>query len=193
MEHDALTLAKPQPKRYSTLAVLFVVFLVCAVGGFVVVAQLNNQHDRPKVPGEATMEPENVGSLLPLEPIEPETPEKIEVSFDSSPRGAAVYRQGAAEPLGTTPFSASFVPASEPEVFEFKLKDHKPMQHKAALQENTTIAVTMAKAAKPPKKKKKRRKKRKRKKKKKKVEPEVKKPPGEEDASGTIDPFKEDE
>jgi hypothetical protein len=79
-------------------------------------------------------------------------------------------------------------------MFEFKLKDHKTMQHQAALQENTTIAVTMAKVSKPPrvakKKKKKRRKKRK---KKKKEEPEVKKPPGEEDASGTIDPFKEDE
>jgi serine/threonine-protein kinase len=187
MEHDALTLAKPQPKRYSTLAVLFVVFLVCAVGGFIVVGQLGDKRTQP--PAEPTMEPENVGALLPLEPVEPE---KIEVSFDSSPQGAEVYRQGAAEPLGTTPFSATFVPAPEPDVFEFKLKDHKTMQHKAALLENTTIAVTMAKAVKPPKVTKKKKKKRKRKKKKK-DEPEVKKPPGEEDASGTIDPFKEDE
>jgi serine/threonine protein kinase len=193
MEHDALALAKPRPKRYSTLAVLFVVFLVCAVGGFILVGQLGGPRERSKVPGEASMEPENVGALLPLEPLEPEKPEEIEVSFDSSPRGAAVYRQGAAEPMGTTPFSASFVPASEPEVFEFKLKDHKTMQHKATLVENTTIAVTMAKVAKAPKVAKKKKKKRRKKRKKKKEEPEVKKPPGEEDASGTIDPFKEDE
>ena len=193
MEHDALTLAKPQPKRFSTAAILFVVFLVCAVGGFFVVAQLGGQRDQPLPPGEATMSPENVGSVVPPEPVKPEKPAKIEVSFDSSPRGAEVFRQGAVEPLGITPFSASFVPASGPEMFEFKLKDHKTMQHKAALQENTTIAVTMAKVSKPPKVAKKKKKRRKKKKKKKKVEPEVKKPPGEEDASGTIDPFKEDE
>jgi hypothetical protein len=193
MEHDALTLAKPQPKRYSTLMVLFVVFLVCAVGGFVAVGQLSGPRDRSQPAAEPTMQPENVGSLLPLEPTEPEKPQKIEVSFDSSPRGADVYRQGAAEPLGTTPFSASFVPASEPEVFEFKLKDHKTMQHQAALSENTTIAVTMAKVSKPPKVAKKKKKKRRKRKKKKKDEPEVKKPPGEEDASGTIDPFKDEE
>jgi len=194
MEHDALVLTKPRAKRYSTLAVLFVVFLVCAVGGFILVAKLGGPHDQPKVPGEAAMQPENVGALLPLEPIEPEKPQEIEVSFDSSPRGAAVYRQGAAEPLGTTPFSATFVPASEPEVFEFRLKDHKTMQHQAALLENTAIAVTMAKVTKPPKVAKKKRKKRRiKRRKKKKKEPEVKKPPGEEDASGTIDPFKEDD
>ncbi len=201
LELDALDIAAPRKKRRVRIAVLLLVFLVCVLAGFVLVSHLGGERPRPQPPPETVTAPEEVGEFMPLEPIELQ---KIEVSFDSTPRGAEVYREGSPDPLGTTPFSATFDPESEPENFEFRLQGHKPVQQKVSLQENTRIAVTMAEIKKPPqaaqlKKKKKRRKRKKPGKieakttEKPEKKPEEKKPPGGEDASGTIDPFAEDE
>jgi serine/threonine protein kinase len=197
LELEVLDLATPRRRRRARIAVLFVILLGCAVVGFILVANLGGEQPRPQPHPEVALVPEDVGEVIPLEPIELA---EVEISFDSKPQGAEVYRQGNPEPLGTTPFSATFDPESEPESFEFRLKDHQAVQQKVSLQENTRIAVTMAKIKKPPKATRGKKKKRK---KRKKVEtkgqekpeekkPEEKKPPGEEDASGTIDPFAED-
>jgi serine/threonine-protein kinase len=184
-------LVKPRTRRVSWLMILFAVFLGCAVVGFVLIAQLDG--DRPRPP-ELPPQPEEAGAVIPLEPIQVET---IEITFDSNPPGAGVYRDGAGEPLGTTPFSASLDPASEPGVFEFRLEGHEPIGQKVSLQQNTKIAVTLARLKKSPKvsggKKKKRKKKKKKKKKRRKATPDGGTPPGVEDSSGTIDPFEEDE
>jgi len=182
LELDTLTLAKPRMRRVSRLTIMFTVFLVCGVVGFVLIALLNG--DRSWSP-KSNPRPKEVGAVMPLEPIKAEM---VEIAFDSNPPGAEVYREGAADSLGTTPFSTTFDPDPEPEMFEFRLKGHQPMKQMVYLQENSKIAVFLARIKKPPKGKK-----IKRKKKRKKVGPGEKKPPGEEDSGGTIDPFKEDE
>jgi serine/threonine-protein kinase len=189
MEHDALVLAKPRPRRLSSTAVLFVVFMACAVAGFILVAQISGERGKPE---ELIPQPDEAGAVVPLEPLKPE---KVEITFDSTPPGAQVFREGTAEPLGTTPFSIDLDPAPEPETFEFRLKDHQAVLQQASLLENTRIAVTMAKVKKPPKiaRMKKKTRKKKKKEPEQKAETGGKKPPGEEDASGTIDPFQEDE
>jgi serine/threonine protein kinase len=148
LEIDTLALAAPRRKRAARIAVLFVVLVVCALAGFFLVPRLGGDRPETRPPAEATLLPEDVGAVVPLEPIEPE---KLEVTFDSRPPGAEVFRSGASEPLGTTPFSLSFDPESEPQMFEFRLKGYQPMAQKVSLQENTKIAVTLARVKKPPK------------------------------------------
>lgn len=190
LEFETLDLASPRGKRRARIAVLFLLFLVCALVGFFLVANLGGEQPGPQPSVEVALVPENVGEVIPLEPI---GLAQVEVSFNSSPQGAEVYREGNPEPLGTTPFSATFNPESGPENFEFRLKGHRPAVQKVSLQENTRIAVSLARFKKLPKAI--RGKKKKKKKKLRTVEPRVeeKKSPGEEDASGTIDPFKDEE
>ncbi len=48
------------------------------------------------------------------------------VSFESSPKGARVFRAGETVPLGTTPFQVAFPRSQHPTQFRFELAEHEP-------------------------------------------------------------------
>ncbi|HEX2659221.1 MAG TPA: serine/threonine-protein kinase, partial [Polyangia bacterium] len=76
-------------------------------------------------------------------PVSPKVPESVELRFQSSPPGATVFRVGDAQPLGTTPFAASFDRASRVEVFEFRLDGWQVGRKDLSLLENATVEVSL--------------------------------------------------
>jgi hypothetical protein len=50
---------------------------------------------------------------------------KVQMTFQSTPSGVTVFREGDPRPLGVTPFAAEFEASSRSEVFEFRLEGWK--------------------------------------------------------------------
>jgi serine/threonine-protein kinase len=71
------------------------------------------------------------------------TPATIEVAFDSVPPGATVLRSRDNKPLGTTPFSARFVPSPAQEVFEFSKPGWRSRRKELSLVSSTDLAISL--------------------------------------------------
>ena len=99
------------------------------IGGFA----FPRRRNRPAVPAPS--------AEMTAAPAPPRVPETVELKFQSSPPGATVLRVGDAEPLGTTPFSASFDRSSRIEVFEFRLPGWQVGRKDLSLLENAAVEV----------------------------------------------------
>jgi len=69
------------------------------------------------------------------------------VQFRSQPPGATVFADGAAEPLGMTPFSATLIPSARPQTFEFRLNGHATERRAVAIVDGAQLDVTLAPAS----------------------------------------------
>jgi serine/threonine protein kinase len=108
---------------------------------------------------------------------------KVQVAFDSVPRGAEVFAPGSDQPLGMTPVTLSFDRSGEPRSFELRLAGHKLARKQIAMSEDTKVVVTLARIADQPRKKKpKHRRPRRR-------SGPKKKPKAITDPTGTMNPF----
>jgi hypothetical protein len=76
-------------------------------------------------------------------PSPPTARPRVEIAFDSNPRGAAVFRAGQAKPLGTTPFSARMEVSPGLETFEFRSEGRQPVRRQLALQKDAQIEVVL--------------------------------------------------
>ncbi|HOX44316.1 MAG TPA: protein kinase [Myxococcota bacterium] len=95
-----------------------------------------------------------VGGWAALRPGEeaaqPAGPAAVEVSFDSAPPGAQVFAEGAVQPLGRTPFRASFDRAERRARFEFVLEGYQRAREEVGLGSSSRLLVTLAKLEPPP-------------------------------------------
>jgi tRNA A-37 threonylcarbamoyl transferase component Bud32 len=80
----------------------------------------------------------------------PAGPAVIEVAFDSAPAGAQVFAEGALQPLGRTPFRASFERAQRRARFEFVMEGYQRAREEVGLGSNARLLVTLAKVEPPP-------------------------------------------
>jgi len=74
-------------------------------------------------------------------------PEKttVDIAFSSTPPGAEVYKAGAGEILGITPFRMSFPRSKAKQSFEFRMNGYKNEVQEASFSEDTKILVTLVK------------------------------------------------
>jgi serine/threonine-protein kinase len=85
-----------------------------------------------------------VGNEAAVEVATGSSGEKVEIAFDSVPRGAVVYQRGQRQPLGETPFSLPLARAAGEATFEFRLAGHLPAEQTIRLDEDTRVTVTLA-------------------------------------------------
>jgi len=71
-------------------------------------------------------------------------PARVQITFDSVPAGAAVFREGADRPLGVTPFVASFAASPETVTFEYRLGGWRVERTSLALTTDTEIKIPLA-------------------------------------------------
>jgi serine/threonine protein kinase len=67
----------------------------------------------------------------------------VEVTFESTPEGATVFRAGSETPLGLTPFVARMAVAAEPQIFEFRRTGWKAAQKSVTLMSNATVELAL--------------------------------------------------
>ncbi len=78
------------------------------------------------------------------------TKQQVRISFVSTPPGAAVFRAGTEQPLGVTPFSASFDVSTRAEVYEFRLEGWQVGREAITLLENAQVEVSLVAADRDP-------------------------------------------
>jgi len=69
---------------------------------------------------------------------------KVRVSFDSSPRGAEVFREGTDAPLGKTPLEWSTGRSDRPTRFEFRFPGHNRAWQEIVLDKDSSVSATLA-------------------------------------------------
>ncbi len=69
---------------------------------------------------------------------------KVRVSFDSSPRGAEVFREGTDAPLGVTPLEWSTSRSDRPTRFEFRFPGHNRAWQEIVLDKDSSVSVALA-------------------------------------------------
>jgi serine/threonine protein kinase len=75
---------------------------------------------------------------------------KIELTIDSSPGGAEVFRAGEAEPLGKTPLAIRLPKSDEPTEFTLRLAGFEPVRQEARLDDDAYLSVSfVSEVAKP--------------------------------------------
>jgi serine/threonine protein kinase len=81
----------------------------------------------------------------PTAPVNPLTPvAKVRVSFDSSPRGAEVFKEGSAAPLGVTPLEWATERSLRPARFEFRFPGHNRAWQEIVLDKDSSVSVALA-------------------------------------------------
>jgi serine/threonine protein kinase len=96
-----------------------------------------------------------------VKPPDPQPPiaktETIQVLFESTPPGAKIFTRDGDGPLGTTPATLTFTRTNEVQIFELRLKGHKPARRRVAMTQDGNLDVKLLKGV-PGKKKKKKKK-----------------------------------
>jgi serine/threonine protein kinase len=69
---------------------------------------------------------------------------KVRVTFDSSPRGAEVFREGSDAPLGVTPLEWSTERSDRPTRFEFRFQGHNRAWQEIVLDKDSSVSVALA-------------------------------------------------
>jgi len=194
---ESITLERYMPspggarRRRVWLATLAGLVLVVALAaGLVLPGILDGQAEATAKDAAAT----DAGAPDMQPPLDIQLPDlsKVEISLDTRPQGARVFRAGDSEPAGVTPLSLYFERSDGKQVFELKLEGYQPIEHEVPLNEDARFVFDLAEAKEPAaggKRRKRRRKKKKRRRKKKDGgDTGVEKPP---DPGSTIDPFEE--
>ncbi|MCC7000352.1 MAG: hypothetical protein IT370_37480 [Deltaproteobacteria bacterium] len=81
--------------------------------------------------------------------VKPPAPATVQISFDSDPPGAEVFRKGDSAPLGQTPFTRSFPASDERSGFVFQLRGHGSLERDVSLARDSNLAVVLALAPEP--------------------------------------------
>lgn len=102
----------------------------------------------PTVPPPPT--PPIADAALPEEPPPAPAPEMITVSFETTPAGAEVWREGGDVPLGKTPLSLTFEHAAKKATFELRLPGFEKAQREISLDKDTQVVVALARLKKAP-------------------------------------------
>jgi hypothetical protein len=68
----------------------------------------------------------------------------VEISFQSSPPGATVFRAGSETPLGVTPFTARLGTTPQPQVFAFRHPGWKEGRTTVTLAANARVELALA-------------------------------------------------
>jgi serine/threonine-protein kinase len=82
-------------------------------------------------------------SAWPATVVKP-VPARVQITFDSVPAGASVFREGADRPLGVTPFVASLAASPETVTFEYRLEGWRVERTSVALTADTEIKIPLA-------------------------------------------------
>ncbi len=89
-------------------------------------------------------------AAVPEEPPPPPPPAKITVSFETTPAGAEVWREGGEVPLGKTPLSLTFEQTAEKATFELRLPGFEKALREISLDKDTQVVVALARRKKAP-------------------------------------------
>jgi hypothetical protein len=85
------------------------------------------------------------GGTAPAAPAaRPPAPATVEISFQSTPPGATVFREGSDAPLGLTPFTARFDATAQPQVFAFRRPGWKEGRATVSLGANAQVELALA-------------------------------------------------
>lgn len=119
--------------------------LVIAVGvGIGVTAYLASRNDRLTTAAEEGRLAQSLELVTPKTvSTEKAVPSKIEITFESRPPGAEVWRKGGVEPMGITPVTMMFETNSEPETFEFRKEGFQASHEVAPLDRDGRLVVAL--------------------------------------------------
>ena len=84
----------------------------------------------------------DVAALATMPP--PAAAQRVRVSFDSSPRGAEVYREGSEEALGLTPLEWATDRSEQPARFEFRFPGRERAWQEIRLNQDSSVSVALA-------------------------------------------------
>jgi serine/threonine-protein kinase len=76
-------------------------------------------------------------------------PRKIELTFDSVPPGAEVFKQGQDDPLGITPVTVKLEQGNDSRTFELRMPGYKTVKKSVSLKESTRLLVSLSEVPKP--------------------------------------------
>jgi serine/threonine-protein kinase len=71
-------------------------------------------------------------------------PESVQVSFESAPPGAEVFREGGAEPMGRTPFTAKLARSVAPTTFEFRKEGYGRARKTIRLSRDLEVSAALS-------------------------------------------------
>jgi len=137
------------PKRRTGLyAVLAALVAAAAVGGYLAYDRFagsgTGATPAPTEPTAPVVAPAEV-TPKPEAKTKPATPAKVEITFDSKPHGAEVFRNGDEVALGTTPFTASLASSDEAVPFTFRRKGYQDHLEEIVLSEAQKISAKLRK------------------------------------------------
>ena len=140
----------------SALTAMFGVLALGLVAGAIAMAWPARESERASAGEPSRSERESPAPVLPADPpavAAPPTaiaapPEEtlVRVSFHSRPEGAEVWREGADEPLGTTPLSLELTSSEQSAAFELRLEGYETHREELTLTQDVRSSVSLARA-----------------------------------------------
>ncbi|HEY8927037.1 MAG TPA: serine/threonine-protein kinase [Polyangia bacterium] len=116
---------------------------VASIGVGTVLALATSSRSRSTAgPSAVSANASHPPSAWPGTAVKP-VPARVQITFDSVPPGASVFREGGDRPLGVTPFVASFDASSDTVTFEYRLEGWRVERTSLALATDAEIKIPL--------------------------------------------------
>ncbi|NMB73604.1 MAG: protein kinase [Myxococcales bacterium] len=121
-----------------------------AAAGAALFFALRRETSQPPPPSPPPLPPPVADAAMPQEPPPPPPPAMITVSFETTPAGAEVWREGGEVPLGKTPLSLTFEHAEKKATFELRLPGFEKASREILLDKDAQVVVALTRLKKTP-------------------------------------------